>query len=63
MQVPTRIGGGAAIGGASIERFGIIKQLARTSAVGQKRKSSVGLGMSAVGGKAEVDFKLLDVSL
>ena len=29
--------------------------------LGQKRKSSVGLGMSAIGGKAEVDFGRLDV--
>jgi len=31
------------------------------SAVGQKRKSSVGLGMSALGGKADIDFGWLDV--
>ncbi len=34
-----------------------------TSVVGQKRKSSVGFGMSVVGGKAEVDFGRPDVSL
>ncbi len=33
------------------------------TALGQKRKSSVGLGMSAFGGRAEVDFGWLDVSL
>ncbi len=33
------------------------------SALGHKRKSSVGLGMSAFGGRAEVDFGPLDVSL
>ncbi len=33
------------------------------SELGQQRKSSVGLGMSGVGGKAEVDFGRLDVSL
>ncbi len=31
--------------------------------LGQKRKSSVGLGMSAFGGKAEVDFGRLNVCL
>ena len=31
------------------------------SPVGQQRKSSVSLGMSASGGKAEVDFGLLEV--
>jgi hypothetical protein len=31
------------------------------SELGQKRKSSVGLGMSGVGGRAEVDFGRLDV--
>jgi len=34
-----------------------------TSVVGQTRKSSVSLGMSGVGGQAEVDFGRLDVSL
>ena len=34
-----------------------------TSAVGQKRKSSVGLGMSASGGKADIDFGRLNVCL
>ncbi len=29
--------------------------------LGQKRKSSVGLGMSALGGKADIDFGPLDV--
>ncbi len=33
------------------------------TAVGQKQKSSVGLGMSAFGGKAEVNFGRLNVSL
>ncbi len=33
------------------------------TAEGQKRKSSVGLGMSGVGGKAEVDFGPLEVCL
>ncbi len=32
-----------------------------TSALGQNRKSSVGLGMSGVGGGAEVDFGRLEV--
>ena len=32
-----------------------------TSVVGQNRKSSVGLGMSGVGGKAEVEFGRLEV--
>ena len=32
-----------------------------TSPVGQNRKSSVGLGMSGVGGGAEVDFGRLKV--
>ena len=31
--------------------------------LGHKQKSSVGLGMSGVGGKAEVDFGPSDVSL
>ncbi len=31
------------------------------SALGHKRKSSVGLGMSGVGGGAEVDFGRLEV--
>ncbi len=30
---------------------------------GQKRKSSAGLGMSALGGKADFDFERLDVCL
>jgi hypothetical protein len=34
-----------------------------TSVVGQQRKSSVGLGMSALGGKAEVDFGQREVCL
>ncbi len=33
------------------------------TAVGHNRKSNVGLGMSVVGGKAEVDFGRLDVCL
>ncbi len=33
------------------------------SPVGQKRKSSVGLGMSALGGKADIDLGRLNVSL
>ncbi len=33
------------------------------SEMGQTRKSSVGLGMSAVGGRAEVDFGRLEVSV
>ncbi len=33
------------------------------SPLGHNRKSSVGLGMSVVGGKAEVDFGRLDVCL
>ncbi len=33
----------------------------KMSAVGQKRKSSAGFGMSALGGKADFDFGLLDV--
>ncbi len=33
------------------------------SGLGHKRKSSVGLGMSAFGGGAEVDFGRLDVCL
>jgi len=32
-------------------------------ALGHKQKSSVGLGMSVVGGEAEVDFGRLEVSL
>ena len=32
------------------------------AAVGQTRKSSMGLGISALGGKAEVDFGRLEVS-
>ncbi len=35
----------------------------KMSAVGQKRKSSVGLGMSALGGKANLKFGSLDVCL
>jgi pyruvate/2-oxoacid:ferredoxin oxidoreductase beta subunit len=31
------------------------------SAQGQKRKSSVGLGMSGVGGRADIEFGPLDV--
>ena len=33
------------------------------AASGQKRKSSVGFGMSAFGGKADIDFGRLDVCL
>ena len=32
-----------------------------TSPLGQKRKSSAGFGMSAFGGKADIDFGRLDV--
>jgi len=35
--------------------------VARMSPVGQQRKSSVGLGMSGVGGRADIDFGPLDV--
>ncbi len=35
----------------------------RMSGLGHKRKSSVGPGMSVVGGKAEVDFGPLEVRL
>ena len=37
--------------------------ISRRSASGQQRKSSVSLKMSLVGGRAEVDFGPLDVSL
>ncbi|MEE8236974.1 MAG: hypothetical protein V3S67_01560, partial [Gammaproteobacteria bacterium] len=37
--------------------------ISRMSASGQNRKSSVDLGMSVVGGKAEVDFGRLEVCL
>ena len=33
------------------------------TALGQKQKSSVGLRMSGVGGKAEVDFGRLEVNM
>ena len=45
----------------------IVAQLVSVSAfshsLGQQRKSSLALGMSGLGGKAEVDFGRLDVSL
>ncbi len=37
--------------------------MSATSALGHKRKSSVGLGMSVVGGKAELNFGRLNVCL
>ena len=43
------------------ERNRIVVEL--TSAVGQKRKSSVGFGMSVAGGKADLNFGRLDVCL
>ncbi len=43
------------------ERNRIVVEL--TSASGHERKSSVSLGMSGVGGQAEVDFGRLEVCL
>ncbi len=40
-----------------------VNLIAPRSPLGQKRKSSVGLGMSEVGGKADFEFGRLEVCL
>ena len=46
-----------------IQKFEVEPRRGATSPLGQNRKSGVGLGMSGVGGGAEVDFGRLEVCL
>ncbi len=51
---------GIAIRSAKGAKQALVK-IITISGLGQQRKSSVGLGMSVVGGEAEVDFGRLEV--